>query len=143
MRLSAAAATSSFDGNAFAADEVAAGAAVEEESFALIAACDSKFWSYAGELVAASVGDTHRVRFRIVLGGQIHWFGGSNKRGSRRGGSIEIQIHFGLEHERRRSGCMTRHSRIYFAGGQVRTKRIIRCRCIPRRAFWTSVRIYG
>ena len=31
-------ATSSFDGNAFAADEVAGGAAVEEESFALIAA---------------------------------------------------------------------------------------------------------
>ena len=101
MGLSAAAATSSFAGSAFAVDEVAAGAAVEEESFALIAACDSKLSSYAGEHVAASVGDTHRGRFRIVLGGQIYCFGGSNQRGSRRGGSIEMQVHLGLEHERR------------------------------------------
>ena len=54
-----------------------------------------------------------------------------------------MQVHIGLEHERRRSRCMKRHSRIYFAGGQVRTKWIIRCHCIPRRAFQTSVRIYG
>jgi len=51
--LSAAAAASSFAGNAFAADEFAAGATVEEESFALIAACDSKLLIYAGEYAAA------------------------------------------------------------------------------------------
>ena len=48
-------------------------AAVEEESFALIEACDSKFSSYTGEHVADSVvtnadGDIHCVRF-IALDG--------------------------------------------------------------------------
>ena len=55
-------AASSFDSNAFVADDVPAAAAVEDESFAIIAACDSRFSSYADEHVADSVRDTYRVR---------------------------------------------------------------------------------
>ena len=43
--MNAAATASSFYGNAFSADEVAVGAALEEESFAFIAACDSNLSS--------------------------------------------------------------------------------------------------
>ena len=45
-------------------------AAVEKESFASIAACDSKLSSYAGGHVAASVGDTTAYDFELSLEGK-------------------------------------------------------------------------